>query len=42
MTTKLASNLLAISWLAMASAFAQSNDAQEEDSFRYGIPFGRR
>ena len=38
MTTKLAFNLLAVSCLAMAPAFAQSSDAQEEDSFRYGMP----
>ncbi len=31
MTTKLAFNLLAVSCLAMAPAFAQSSNAQEED-----------
>jgi hypothetical protein len=31
MTTKLAFNLLAVSCLAMAPAFAQSSNAQEQD-----------
>ncbi len=34
MTTKLSFSLLAVSCLAMAPAFAQSSNAQEQDSLR--------